>query len=443
MERTLASFEWLLEPTEHVIRCPQMYLDGWHDHEPPVFVGSGRFALKSSTEMRFELDAKARDSHEGMMALQRSSQSPADSSSAMRLRGIDYNGAEWNAGWVRPRLGGVVGDYLQLFGEMGTLTTHVRQREPTNGVELVYSPSPEVPFTEAMIETVQLRETEIGWRTCGGGHRIEVLGSVIDVMTQPWSKDLWICASTSDDLRHPYLENWLSEPLRALRGQLIFPRLVARNFHDGRALVSVRTTPSLKPSMGGCAIQLRQHLPTEFWSFYGLYLTYVAQHRGADGNPEFESNDLTRLHDEVIQARMAGSAWVIALCVATAVEGLVKLDPSFASTPPEFDECDLKPFAQLLSKLENEPLRKRLANFVPLLCQTSASKYLSQLNLDGKITKLQLNAWKKVRNQVAHGNLFEPWGTAKEHEQLTSLVELFYRLTTLRIGFVSPPHEHA
>ena len=55
--------------------------------------------------------------------------------------------------------------------------------------------------------------------------------------------------------------------------------------------------------------------------------------------------------------------------------------------------------------------------------------------MQGCITRAQLDAWKKVRNQVAHGNLFEPWGTREEHEQLIALVELFYKLTALRIGF--------
>jgi hypothetical protein len=56
---------------------------------------------------------------------------------------------------------------------------------------------------------------------------------------------------------------------------------------------------------------------------------------------------------------------------------------------------------------------------------------------DGRISKSQLEAWKKVRNQVAHGNLFEPWGTREEHERLVSLIELFYCLTGVRIGYVS------
>lgn len=437
MSRTLTSFEWLLQPTEHVIQCPRMFLDGWHDHQPPIFEGSGRFTLRNSTEIHFEFDAKARTQTEGMRALRHCAEEPDDRTSAMRLRGVDYNGTEWNAGWVRPHLGEIQGDYLQLFGESGVLCTHVQQKEPKSGVELAYSPTPEVPFTEVIRTTAHLGETQLGWRTSGGKHRMEILGSVIEVMTQPWSSELWICAGTSEYLHHPYLENWLSEPLRALRGQLIYPRLVARNFEDGRAAVWVRPAPSLQTTLGGCASQLRNRSPVEFWSFYELYLMYVARHRNADGHPEFEANDLTRLHDEVIQARMAGSHWVIALCVASAVEGLVKLDPGFASTPPDFTTEELASAQKAISEFENDALRDRLKNSVALLGHASVAKYLSQVKRDGRISKSQLDAWKKVRNQVAHGNLFEPWGTREEHERLVDLIQLFYRLTSIRIGYVS------
>ena len=145
MSRTLTSFAWLLRPTEHVIQCPQMFLDGWHDHQPCLFEGSGRLTLRNSTEIHFQLDAKAREQAEGMRALCHCADEPDDRTSAMRLRGIDYSGTEWNAGWVRPRLGEIRGHYLQLFGESRALSTDVHQAEPKSGVELAYSPTQTCP----------------------------------------------------------------------------------------------------------------------------------------------------------------------------------------------------------------------------------------------------------------------------------------------------------
>lgn len=434
---TLAPFEWLLEAREHTIRCPTMYLDGWHDHEPPVFEGSGRLTLDSSAAIRFEMDATASDVGRGMLALRRCAEEADDRTSAMRLRGIDYQGREWSGGWVRPRLGEIQGGHHQLHGACLSIVTDARHDDEVAGVDLAYSPSPEVPFTEVMTNTARVGEAELGWRTQGGRHRMELLGAEITATTQPWRNELWICARASDELNHPYLENWLSEPLRALRGQLIYPRLVARKFADGRAVVWVRTAPALSRSLGGCASQLKGRSAAEFWAFYAAYLTYVARHRDADGHPGFEANELTRLHDEVIQARMSGSHWVIALSVASAIEGLIKLDPAFASVPADFTDTELEPIRTFAATVSSERLGGRLKGWLSTLHQPSASRYLAKLEQDGGITRVQLEAWRNVRNQVAHGNLFEPWGTPEEHMQLVALVELFYRLTALRIGYAS------
>lgn len=433
---TLAPFERLLEATEHTIQCPSMYLEGWYDHEPPVFEGTGRLILSGSSSIRFEMDARASDLRRGIAALRRCTNETDDHTSAMRLRAIDYQGREWNAGWVRPSLGEIQSNYHQLFGESISIVTGSRHDEGVSGVELAYSPSPDVPFTEVITNTARVGATDLGWRTQGGRHRAEVLGAEITATTQPWRNELWICARTSDELNHPYLENWLSEPLCALRGQLIYPRLVARKFSDGRATVWVRTAPALARSLGGCASQLKGRSAAEFWAFYAAYLTYVAKHRGADGHPGFEANDLTRLHNEVIQARMSGSRWVIALCVASAIEGLIKLDPAFASAPADFTDTDVDPLKSFASGVTPELLAARLKGWIKTLHQPSPARYLSRLEREGRISRAQLEAWRKVRNVVAHGNLFEPWGTAEEHAQLVTLVELFYRLTALRIGYV-------
>jgi hypothetical protein len=147
------------------------------------------------------------------------------------------------------------------------------------------------------------------------------------------------------------------------------------------------------------------------------------------------THELTRLHDEVIQARLSGSTWVIALCVASAIEGIVKLDPDFASSAPEVAEDQFLRGRHLILNMEFGSVRNRLLNSLSGLNQASPRQYLKGLEKDGKITKPQFDAWDKVRNVVAHGNLFEPWETPEERKRLTALLELFYRLTGIRIGY--------
>lgn len=437
MRRTLSSFTWLLAGNKKEIQCPQIYLDGWFDGAPPVFEGSGTLTVSGTTDFSFHVHARPHQEVDAMKALRLASEQPYDPKTAVRLRAVDYRGTEWNGGWVRPRLGELQGGYWQLVGAVAGLSTMVQQAAPTSGVELVYSPAPDVPFLERITTKAHIGDTEIGWQTSGGRHSFTVLGSNIEALTEPWSNELWVIASLSADLNHPYLENWLSEPLRALRGQLIFPRLVARNFADGRAFVSLRQAPTLRGSLGGCATQLRARSAREFWEFYERYLTYIARYHTMDGNPEFESNPLTRFHDEVIQARLAGSHWVLALCVASAIEGIVKLGPDFAATLPDFSAEDVSPVEEFVERLKPISLRSRIGSMVAKLREPSVAKYLSKLVAVGCVDTDHVAAWKQIRNRVTHGNLFEPWGTEDEDAQLVKLVELLYGLTALRIGYMA------
>lgn len=391
--------------------------------------------LSGATDFSFHIHAQPNQEGDAVTALQLTADRPYDPQTAFRLRAIDYSGTEWNGGWLRPRLGELQGGYWQLVGVSSGLSTTVRQAEPVSGVELVYSPAPDIPFSETITTTAHLGETPIGWRTSGGRHAFNLLGSAIEAQTEPWSNELWVVASTSADLNHPYLENWLSEPLRVLRGQLIFPRLVARNFSDGRASVSLRQAPSLGSSLGGCVTQLRTGHAQEFWGFYEHYLTYVACHRTKDGHPEFEANPLTRFHDEVIQARVAGSHWVLALSVASAIEGIVKLGADFSETPSDFTAEDILPVKKFLAKLNPIELRSQLCSKIAGLQKPSVAGYLSRLVTSGQLDFEHVMAWKAIRNRVAHGNLFEPWGSEADDINLTKLIELLYRLTAFRVGY--------
>ncbi len=68
------------------------------------------------------------------------------------------------------------------------------------------------------------------------------------------------------------------------------------------------------------------------------------------------------------------------------------------------------------------------------LRRPSVARYLTQLSATGQLDTEHVSAWKNIRNRVAHGNLFEPWGTEADDIQLMKLVELLYRLTAIRVG---------
>jgi hypothetical protein len=435
----LRPFARFLSTANQEIDCPHMQLETFSGIRPPVFEGSGRLILEGTQNFRFQIQGQPRDLKLALDSMRANSEYPENRQNWLRLTCTDYTGIHWNAGWVGPRVNRSNELGWLVSGEFSGLTTDVRQEAPISGVELGYFPAPDVPFSEQISTTTQLGEHKMEWRAAGGRHRLAVLGSEIEVGTQPWADGLWMAATSSDALQHPYLENWLSEPLRALRGKLIYPRLVARRFDDGRAFVSIRAAPALEQTFGGCAAVLRNRRPAEFWEFYTRYLTYVAEHRDKTGSPNFEANTLTRLHDEVIQARRAGSSWVIALTVASAVEGVLKAFPDFEEVVPEFTPADLAPIAALIPNLEDTRVRKALQGFVDRKPQPSAGGYLRRLQQTGQISKDSVDAWRYVRNKVVHGNLFDPWGDEDQVERVKELLKLFYDVTAIAIGYSQVP----
>src|ERR1039458_4480334 len=132
-----------------------------------------------------------------------------------------------------------------------------------------------------MLSVFSVEGEEIARRRSGGQKTVSVLGSEITFFYTPFGEGLWVTAKTSDKLRHPYLENWLSEPLRILLGQLVFPRLVARNFGDGTAEVWLRPSPRRFSNSGITALVRGGFAGAapQFWELYPNLLTLIAEAR--------------------------------------------------------------------------------------------------------------------------------------------------------------------
>src|SRR5690606_22044766 len=119
---------------------------------------------------------------------------------------------------------------------------------------------------------------------------------------------------------HPHLENWLSEPLNLLLGEIVSPSLHARNFGDGRAFIR------FSPSSWGPATTLTANILREdplgaderFWNLYRDILTVVATAQDSKGHRNFEAHPLTRYYWEIVQARR-GSNWVLCMTLASTV----------------------------------------------------------------------------------------------------------------------------
>lgn len=393
---TLSHWEGRLTALPSRLECPEMRLLSAHDHEPPVFAGPGYIDILSATEIEFTMFATPRDVGDAMRRLRQLQEDPYDNANHFHLRALDYDGTDWNCGRTAPRLKGMPQVGFPLTGVLQGMTTVAKGTwvATESSVELVFQPSIDLPMSSRMVTVTTIDEEEIERRYSAGRTKLQVLGSEITFFHPPSEKSLWIKATTSDPLSHPYLERWLSEPLRILLGQLAFPRLCARNFGNGEAFVSLLLSPRRFPGSSIAAL-LEQHplgAGEELWDLYAALLTLIASARDANGHPSLETHAVTRFYEEVIQANQ-GSRWVLCMTLASSVEGLVRL-------------LDGQPTGSL-------PVENRLKD----------------LEKQGVITNQERVAWRDVRHAVMHGQLVSPWSTRDEDQRILDLAELLRRLT--------------
>jgi hypothetical protein len=358
---------------------------------------------------------------------------PYDISHQFRLVAIDYEGTEWACGWTFPELKEAATAGWLLTGELNSLVTHVTGPwvSPDCGVELLYDAELELPMDKQMLSVVSIEGEEIARRWSQGQKTIPVLGTEITFSYPPFGTGLSVTARTSEMLCHPYLENWISEPLRIMLGQLIFPRLVVRNFGNGTADVWLRPSPRRfrNPVIASLAAYSSANSLVQFWNLYAPLLTLIAQARDKDNRPNFESHPVTRFYDEITQATQ-GSRWVLCMTLASSAEGLALLLMTPAQREPEFANTDIASLRDVIKAWQgNEALKNRVLSWFSRLGERSVPKFLRDLVRSGVLTKDNERDWSAVRNAVMHGNLVSPWATEEEDKRIRSLVDLAHRLT--------------
>ena len=403
------------------------------DHEPPVFVGPGRIELKSTTIAEFHMFASAQDGASGILKVHLAHANPYERLDQFRLFATDFEGTEWACGWLVPQVEQTSVAGTLLTGKINSLMTRVSGDWVSSvaGVELVFQPSFHIPMTKSMLTVHSIADEEIGrsWRV--GQHSLELLGSRINFAQDPTDDLLWITANTSDELPHLYLENWLSEPLRILFGQLHYPRLVARNFGDGSAFLSIRQSPRAfrNASIGSLLASELAPSAERFWELYAALLTLIAKDRDEGGHPNFEANRITRFYEEIIQASQ-GTRWVWCLTLASVAEALAKTLMQPEDQQTEFSVADLESIKKAVSAWKGDKhLRSRVLNSIGYLSKKSVGAFLRDLVKRGVIELRNQEAWDKVRNNVMHGNLVMPWSNHEEDENIIALAELVHTLT--------------
>lgn len=409
----------IVTPTTNVIA---------RDHDPAIMTGEGRIDISHPARFSYVFQGVATDLSRAVDRLMHARRNPHDGLSQFRIEGVDASGARWAYGYVRPDHIDHTGEQWTLAGDCNGLITDDATAHSESGVELIYLIPPELSLGTLMTGTERPDGGPLQ-----GTHTCSVLGATISFAYEPSTHRLYVTANSSDALRHPYLENWLGEPFRVLFGQLIYPRLVARNFGDGRAMIALRPSPGLELDAGFAALWSRGRAEAgrdAFWSLYDKLLTIIATAKDDKGHPNFEAHKITALYGEIIQAAR-GSRWVWALTMASAAEGLTKLIiPMLGIKPdPGLDQDIDNLAAHIEGWTGSAELKRRAINGLKRARETTTSVALRRLRELDVIEKDHLDAWETVRHAVMHGSLLTPWSTEKEDNRLLDLSELMHRLT--------------
>ena len=423
--------------TPKTLIFPHMELIGY-DHAPPIVVGVGEVRMRSLNEFTYSLTGTPADIGYALREMNRQHENPYDGLALFRLVGTDSDGIKWTGGYTRPRLDRQDAQWT-FTGTIESLAADEAADfiSKDSGVELLFPLRAGDPMTVHLARYVR---SDLSFEELRFEYEIEVLESKIRFVYERENSALLVTSSHSKQFSAPFAENWLSEPLRILFGQLIYPRLVARNVGNGRAWVSVRRSPDLVSGAGWVALWGRKDCNSpnndSFWSSYAALLRYIALDRAKSGMPNFEANKITRLYEECIQAAR-GSRWVWALTFASSVEGLTTLSIQCSPEPAaeeraahsaEVDEIEI--FIKYVQDIPGEDRHKKIAaSALRRSVSMTTIRALRRMKTAGIITKKQLSAWEAIRHAVMHGSLVSPYSTKEEDEKLLLLAEMLHGLT--------------
>src|SRR6266536_3959424 len=245
--RTLDHWKSRFATTPITIECSEMRLSTGPGHDPPVFTGPGQVEVRSSTAIDFKLFASQPRDGDALERILRAHSNPYDRFEQFRLFATDYEGTEWACGETLPRVENLSQNGALLTGKIRSLYAAVSDEwvSAETGVELLFQTGFDLPIGSSILTVCSIAGEEIqrSWQLAR--HTLKVFGSNIEFFREPGEDALWVTANASNDMPHLCLENWLSEPFRILFGQLIYPRLVARNLGNGSAHVSLRPSPPI------------------------------------------------------------------------------------------------------------------------------------------------------------------------------------------------------
>ncbi|WP_323131106.1 MULTISPECIES: hypothetical protein [Sinorhizobium] len=378
------------------IRCPKMALLA-RDLEPPLAEGEGEFEIVSEREFRYRMTGLPVDLKHSLHALNRERDEPYEPLNRFRLVMTDADGKEWMGGWTAPDVD-PDGDQWVLTGTCDSLSTGVQAPATGHSAAIIFR-----RFVRSNAE--------------GGGvsavRTIDVLGNPVRFAFDSETNVLSISAADTPDLPAHAAENWFGEPLRILFGQLAFPRLVERRFPDGQSMLWVRQSPAWTADSTWTALWSGDERFTNDADFFALYsglLTLIAR------DAEWESHTITTFYEEVIQSAQ-GSRWVMALTLASSIEGLARRLVPEGTLRTDADQAAIDSLVAHIEEWQGASRLKDTAlSAVKRADAVSVQRALYILADQGVGTAPQVKSWIKTRNSVMHGKLVSPYSSLEDDQ---------------------------
>ncbi len=421
---TLDHWDYKLLGIPKLIECPVMEVMG-NDHEPPLLVGPGHISIESRSSMHFVMHAEAPDPGRALEALVLARNNPFHTLKQLRIFATDYDGIHWNCGWVDVKVGEITASRWRLSGEIQAIMTKASGYgvAQNRGLEVIYDRKLNLP--DPMPRRREAPTPE------GSPHTATVAGVKLEFFQRRDENTTLGIAGASADFHAPYAENWISEPFNILLGQVVYPRLVARNMGDGTAQISLRVVPEHVANHAISSILSATTLPDHqrFWSLYTAILSMVVYARNEAGEPNFQVNTLTHYYQELAQAT-SGSNWVLCMTLASIIEGVADLMFPACERVSDIDPVMIESLKAHIKEWRGDKhLRGRILGSLARTKTQGVIQSLRSLCEDGALEQSQLETWITVRNQVMHGRLVSPWSTEELELQLKNLIQLVHRLS--------------
>lgn len=438
--------EWLVDRFKRLKEAPQTLIFPQMtlfcgDREAPLIIAPGTITMDSLLRFDYSIKGVPADPSYTLRQLRRQKANLYKPLMRFRLVVKDEQDVEFTCGWTVPQFEhDRTTNEWRFSGECEGLMFDVQDLAPAqiSGTEAQFIIPQDHRASQYLLRFV--RSNSEGGKTVPE-YQLTILGEHITFRYYASEGTLSVFIPESVKFPLTLTENWISEPLRILFGQLIYPRLVAR-IQKKRALMSLRRTFGWSDKSNWAAVWRGRDSINDrdgFWSVYGNLLAYIASAKDSSGHSNFEANKITQLYVEVIQASY-GSRWVWALTFASSVEGLLRILIPRGSKLASVDHSAINSLAIHIQQWKGEErLIGTAIGAVRRMAELTPKRALQQLVAVGKVTDAQVQAWEEVRNAVMHGDLGSPYSTEKDDNRLLALSDLMHAVTLVILEQLQAP----